>query len=668
MNNYLLAGSLRTSVPSFVRSLISRNGNHCLSRQSNITQSSVLRPFSMGMNRYFSTPVDKIRNIAIIAHVDHGKTTMVDALLRQSGALKSGVSERVMDSNVLEKERGITILAKNTSFSWKEYKINLVDTPGHGDFGGEVERVLSMVDSVILLVDSVEGVMTQTKFVLSKALKAKLKPIVVLNKMDRKDRVRVDEVENELFDLFCTLEANENQMSYPTLYASAREGWTIKKREDPRVDMSPLFESIIEAAPAPSIMKDSPEFRMLVTNIEPDPHLGRIVTGKILSGSIKPNMRLKVLNREGKQLEEGRVLKLISRVGMDKIHVDSADPGDIIGIAGFNLATVTCTLCDPSIQTAVSSVPIDPPVISITMSVNTSPIAGKEGTQCTFPQLKRRIDRELESNVAISIRENDKKESIDIYGRGEMQLGILLENMRREGYEFSISPPKVLYKFDKESPSIDSDSDEAAKSPKKLEPLEELTIDVDDEYSGIILEKLASRMGEMIDMKQTNGKTRITFLCPSRTIIGLRGELMTETRGSAVMNKIFHSYVPFKGKLETYTKGALISVADGVTTNYALMGLEARGTLFVGPGEKVYQGMIIGEHNKEGDLGVNPVKTKHVSNVRAVSKEETVKLSPKRAFSLEEAITFIKDDELLEITPQNIRFRKVHLDPSKRKN
>jgi len=600
--------------------------------------------------RYFSTPA--IRNVAIIAHVDHGKTTMVDELLKQSGSVDKLTSERVMDSNALEKERGITILAKATSFKWKDTKINLVDTPGHGDFGGEVERILSMVDGVVLLVDATEGPMAQTKFVLSKALKSQLKPIVVLNKMDRIDKVRVDEVETEIYELFDALEATPAQMNYPTLYSSARDGWAIRKRDEERVNMHPLFDTILSYVPPPPVSNES-RFSMLVTSIEPDEYLGRIVSGRIYSGGIKNGVKLHAMNRDGKTLEESKVLKIVARNGLQRVILEEAQAGDIVGLAGFSQASVTSTICDLGITQPLKSTPIDPPVLSITMTVNNSPLAGKEGTQCTFPTLKRRLDREVESNVSLQVKNSENREALEICGRGEMQLGILLENLRREGFEFAISPPKVITS--------------TGANGERLEPLEEVTIDVDEQYMGSLIEKMATRHGNFIDTKDVGAKKRLIFQAPSRGLVGFRNELITMTRGSAVYNHLFHSYVPYMGPMEAYKRGCLISRAEGVTTAYSLEQLEERGTLFVGPGTKVYAGMIIGECSREGDIDCNPVKTKQLSNVRTVQKDEFSRLTPPKTFSLEEAISYVKSDELLEITPKSIRLRKTQLDMSKRK-
>lgn len=586
--------------------------------------------------------VEKIRNVAIIAHVDHGKTTLVDELLKQSG--KQLNVERVMDSNVLEKERGITILSKYTSLLWKEIKINLLDTPGHGDFGGEVERIVNMVDGVVLLVDATEGVMPQTKYVLSKALKAGLQVIVVLNKMDRIEKIQCEEVENEIFDLFLSLGATDNQMDYPTLYASAKNGWALKNRTDPPMDMSPLFDAILSYIPPPSISVD-PRFSMLVSTMESDSFVGRILTGRVTSGTCKLGSPLHALDLEGKVVEEAKVFKILARNGLERFPLEIAKAGDIVGISGFSRATVTHTLCDPTITNPVKTHPIDPPVISIVFSVNNSPLAGREGKQCTFPTIKRRLEKEMESNVSLVIKQVAGREAMEVFGRGEMQLGILIENMRREGFEFSVFPPQVVFKQGEDG--------------RKLEPLEEVTVDVNTEYSGTVIQKLALRKAELLEMKEFQGKSRLIFHCTSRSLMGFRSELMTDTRGSAIFNHVFHSYVPYQGKLEVYKKGALISMADGIATAYALVSLEPRGILFIGPGAKVYAGMVIGECTREENLEVNPTKTKHVSNVRSVMKDDAIRLQPARIMSLEEAISYVRDDECLEITPENIRLRKI---------
>ncbi|EFA81168.1 elongation factor tu family protein [Heterostelium album PN500] len=600
--------------------------------------------------RSFSSSIEKIRNVAIIAHVDHGKTSLVDQLLRQSGTLKDEQTERVMDSNALEKERGITIMAKCTSLSYSNHKLNIVDTPGHGDFGGEVERVLSMVDGVVLLVDATEGPMAQTKFVLSKALQAGLRPIVVINKMDR-STIRVDEVESEIFDLFATLGANDDQLNYPTLYASARQGWAVKNRNDDQKGILPLLDTIIDYVKHPKVEVDKP-FSMLVTNLESDPFVGRIVTGKVYSGKVKIGTPLRVITNTGQLVEEGKVTKIFARRGVERLTLEEGEAGDIIGIAGFPTATVTNTVGDATVAEPIYAQPIDPPVLSMFFEVNNSPFAGKEGTQLTSLKIKQRLMKELESNVSMQVQFQGEG-AFEVKGRGELQLGILLENMRREGFEVAVSQPRVVFKKDPETGAT-------------LEPQEEVIIDVDAEYSGVVIEKLSKRKGDLIEMKQSMGKARLCFMVPSRGLIGLRSELINDTKGTGVFNHLFHSYIPHKGPMANMEKGALISMSEGVTSSFALSGLEDRGILFVGPAVPVYGGMIIGENSKLNDLDVNPVKTKHLTNMRTTVKEEGIRLSPPKVLKLEEAIACVKDDELIEITPKSIRLRKRELDIGKR--
>eukprot|EP01113_Clastostelium_recurvatum_P036999 TRINITY_DN5366_c0_g1_i1.p1 TRINITY_DN5366_c0_g1~~TRINITY_DN5366_c0_g1_i1.p1 ORF type:complete len:699 (-),score=235.40 TRINITY_DN5366_c0_g1_i1:59-2155(-) len=596
------------------------------------------------------TVASKYRNVAIIAHVDHGKTSLVDQLLKQSGSIKLESSERVMDSNQLEKERGITILAKCTSLQWGDHQLNIVDTPGHGDFGGEVERVLGMVDGVVLLVDATEGPMAQTKFVLSKALKAGLKPVVVLNKMDR-NTIRSDEVENEIFDLFAALEASDAQLDYPTLYASAREGWAIRGKTDERKGMNALFDTIISYVPPPTIVPGRP-FTMLATTLESDPFLGRIVTGKVYSGTVKAGMPLKVLDREGKMVEEGKVIKVLGRRGMDKVVLEEGTAGDIVGIAGFGKSFVTNSLVAPDITEAIPAQPIDPPVLAMTFSVNTSPLAGKEGSQITSTKLKARLYKELESNVSMTVEPaRGQGEAFEVKGRGELQMGILIENMRREGFEMSVSQPRVVFK--KEDREL-------------MEPIEEVTIDVDQEFSGGVMQKMMKRKADIIDMKQSAGKSRLVFRCPSRGLIGFRAELINDTRGTAVLNHLFSGYEPYKGQMEGLSKGAIVSLESGLATAYALETLQDRGVLFITPQTKVYQGMVIGEHSRDNDIDVNPAKSKALSNVRTVMKDDFIKLNAPRLISLETAIAAVKEDELIEVTPLSIRLRKREVDPGAR--
>lgn len=597
-----------------------------------------------------------MRNIAIIAHVDHGKTTLVDTMLRQSGTFRDNqvVAERAMDSNDLERERGITILAKCTSVEWKGARFNIVDTPGHADFGGEVERILDMVDSAIVLVDAAEGPLPQTKFVVGKALKIGLKPIVVINKADRPD-ARPMEVYNEVFDLFASLDATEEQLDFPVLFASGREGWAVKDLEkDPRESIAPLFDLIMEYVPAPKCDPYAP-FSFLVTAIENDPFVGRILTGKIHSGSIKVNSTVKALSRDGRTLENSRVSKILAFRGLKRVGLDEAKAGDIVAIAGMTKATVADTLCDVSVNDPIPAQPIDPPTLAMTFSINNSPLAGKDGDKVTSRVIWDRLAKEAEGNVALRISRTSSTDSFEVAGRGELQLGILIETMRREGFELSISRPRVLMQTD-------------PVSGKKLEPIEEVVIDVDEEYVGVVCEKMGERRAEMTDMRPSGGnKTRVTFLVPSRGLIGYHSQFLTDTCGTGVMNKLFHSYEPFKGAIPTRRVGVMISTDVGKAVPYALWKLEDRGPMFINPGEDVYEGMIIGEHTKGNDIEVNPVKTKHLTNIRAAGKDDAVTLIPPIKMSLEDALSYIQDDELVEVTPKTFRLRKTILDPVLRK-
>ena len=595
-----------------------------------------------------------IRNLAIIAHVDHGKTTLVDAMLRQSGTFRENqnVAERVMDSGDLEKERGITILAKCTSLIWDEKRLNIVDTPGHADFGGEVERILSMVDGVVLLVDSAEGPMPQTKFVTSKALQLGLKPIVVINKIDRSD-ARPDEVLDEVFELLLALGATEEQLDFKYVYASSRQGWAVRDLKDPQESLKPLFETICEEIP-PAKGGEGP-FSMLATTLSFDPYLGRILTGRIYSGTAKINMPVKVLSRDGQVIEQARLSKILSYRGIEKVPTDSAEAGDIVAIAGLEKATVADTICALELSTPIPSQPIDPPTLSMTFSVNDSPLAGKEGTKLTSRMIADRLTKEADVNVAIKIIESPDKDAFEVAGRGELQLGVLIETMRREGFELSISRPRVIYKTDEVT-------------GKKLEPIEEAMIDVDDEFSGVVMEKMGMRKGEMVDMKPSGGgKTRITFHIPSRGLIGYQGEFLTDTRGTGILSRSFHGYAPYKGAIEGRRNGALISNGTGTAVAYALWNLEDRGVMFVGPGTPIYEGMIMGEHNRDNDLEINPLRGKQLTNVRASGKDDAIRLTPARLFTLEQAIAYIESDELVEVTPKSIRLRKTFLDPNDRK-
>lgn len=595
------------------------------------------------------------RNIAIIAHVDHGKTTLIDAMLHQSGTFRENqqVETRVMDSNDLEKERGITILAKCTSIMWQDNKINVIDTPGHADFGGEVERVLSMADSALLLVDSAEGVMPQTKFVLAKALALGLKPIVVINKIDRND-ARPDEVLDEIFDLFVALDANEQQLDFPVLYAVGRDGWCVADLEkDEKKDLSPLFNLIIEHVTPPKFDLDAP-FSMLATLLDHNSYFGRMLTGRIYSGKAKNLMSFKALNLENNVVEQGRLTKLHVFRGVEKIPVDEAMAGDIVSIAGLEKASVSDTLCDMSINEAIKSTPIDPPTMSITIAVNDSPLAGSEGSKVTSRMIRDRLFSEAETNVAITIKESQNSDSFEVGGRGELQLGVLIENMRREGFELSVSRPKVLFKKDEHN--------------QILEPIEEVVVDVDDEHSGSVVEKLSSRKGELVEMKPSSGgKTRIIFNIPSRGLIGYQSEFLTDTKGSGVLNRIFNCYAPYKGELNNKRNGALIATDPGEAVAYALYNLQDRGILFVKPQQKIYAGMIVGENAKQGDLEVNVLKGKQLTNIRASGTDEAIRLSPPKLMNLEEMITYIDSDELVEVTPKSLRLRKKALDSNERK-
>lgn len=595
-----------------------------------------------------------LRNIAIIAHVDHGKTTLVDQLFRQSGTFRDNqrVEERAMDSNDLEKERGITILAKPTSIEWNGYRINIVDTPGHADFGAEVERILSMVDGVILLVDSSEGAMPQTKFVTGKALGLGLKPIVVVNKIDRPDG-RHAEVLDEVFDLFVSLDANDEQLDFPTLYASGRNGYASEDPDAREGTLTPLFEKIVEHVPAPEADVDGP-FKFLVTLLDRDNFLGRILTGKVQSGTVKLNDQIRALDSEGKVVETGRASKLLAFHGLDRVPVEMAKAGDIISIAGLTSATVANTIADPSVSEPLQAQPIDPPTLSMRFAVNDSPMAGREGTKVTSRMIRDRLAREAETNVAIRVTESADKDSFEVAGRGELQLGVVIETMRREGFELGISRPRVLFLEDENG--------------NKTEPYETVVIDVDDEFSGTVVEKMAIRKGEMTDMRPSGGgKIRITFVAPSRGLIGYHGEFLSDTRGTGIMNRLFDKYGPHKGKIEGRKNGVLISNGAGEAVAYALGPLEERGILFVGSGEPLYEGMIIGENAKPDDLEVNPMKSKQLTNFRSTGKDDAIRLTPPRVMTLEQAIAYIDDDEMVEVTPSSIRLRKAMLDPNERK-
>ena len=595
----------------------------------------------------------KLRNIAIIAHVDHGKTTLVDCLLRQSGAFRDNqrVAERVMDSNDLEKERGITIMAKATSIAWHDTRINIVDTPGHADFGGEVERILSMVDGAIVLVDAAEGPMPQTKFVVGKALKIGLKPIVAINKVDKPD-ARVTEVVNEVFDLFAALDATDEQLDFPILYGSAKQGWMAMAPEGPQDGMGPLFDLVVKHVPEPTIEEGG--FRMLGTLLEANPYLGRIVTGRIFAGSVKPNQSVKVLDRTGKVVEQGRVSKILAFRGIERTPIEEAEAGDIVAIAGLEKFNVADTMCEPSVTEPLQAQPIDPPTLSMTFLVNDSPLAGTEGDKVTTRVIRARLMKEAEGNVALKIADDTKSDGYIVSGRGELQLSILIEVMRREGFELGVSRPKVVY--------------QKAEDGSLLEPIEEVVIDVDEEHSGVVVQKMSERKADMIEMRPSGGnRLRIVFHAPTRGLIGYQGELLTDTKGTAIMNRLFYEYAAYKGDIVGRRNGVLISNDQGESVAYAMWKLEDRGPMMITPGIKVYRGMIIGEHSRENDLEINVLKGKQLTNIRAAGKDEAVRLTPPIQMTLEKALAYIEDDELVEVTPKSIRLRKTFLDPNERK-
>ncbi|MDI3335759.1 translational GTPase TypA [Defluviimonas aestuarii] len=597
-----------------------------------------------------------LRNIAIIAHVDHGKTTLVDELLKQSGTFRENqaTTERAMDSNDIERERGITILAKCTSVEHGSTRINIVDTPGHADFGGEVERILNMVDGVVLLVDAAEGPMPQTKFVTSKALALGLRPIVVLNKVDKPD-AEPDRALNEVFDLFANLGADDDQLDFPHLYASGRSGWADAELDGPRENLDALFDLIVRHVPAPRQIADAGKpFRMLATTLSADPFIGRILTGRVESGTLKVGETIKALSRKGERIEQFRVTKILAFRGLGQQPIEEAQAGDIVTLAGMAKATVADTLCDLSIDVPLPAQPIDPPTISVTFGINDSPLAGKDGNKVQSRVIRERLMKEAESNVAIKIEDTPGGEAFVVSGRGELQMGVLIENMRREGFELSISRPRVIFREE---------------NGQRLEPVEEVIVDVDDEYSGVVIEKLTGqRKGDLVEMKPAGvGKTRIVAHVPSRGLIGYHGQFLTDTRGTGVLNRIFHGWTPHKGPIEGRHVGVLISMENGVSVAYALWNLEDRGKLFIGAQEQVYEGMIIGEHSRDNDLEVNPLKGKKLTNVRASGTDEAVRLTPPVRMSLEEAIAYVQDDELVEVTPKIVRLRKRFLDPHERK-
>jgi GTP-binding protein len=594
-----------------------------------------------------------LRNVAIIAHVDHGKTTLIDKLLRAAGSFRAGqqVAERALDSNALERERGITILAKVTSLLWKDARINIVDTPGHADFGGEVERILNMVDGAILLVDAAEGPMPQTKFVLMKALAIGLKPIVVVNKVDRTD-AQPDVVLNAVFDLFAALDANDAQLDFPVLYGSAKEGWMAGDPAGPKESVAPLLDLVVKQVPPPAV-EDGP-FRMLATTLEADPFLGRLLTGRIRSGSVRAGQWLKALSRDGETIESFRVSKVLAFRGLERQGIGEGEAGDIVALAGLSRATVADTLADPAVETPIPAQPIDPPTLSMTFRINDGPLAGQEGDKVQSRVIRDRLFREAEGNVALKIAEGEDKESFEVAGRGELQLGILIETMRREGFELTIGKPRVVFR---ESQGGD-----------KLEPIEEAVIDVDEAFSGIVIETLSSRKGEIVEMRPSGaGRTRLRLRVPTRGLIGYQPELLSDTRGTAVMNRIFLDYEPFRGEIPGRRTGVLISNAQGEAVAYALFNLQERGPMMIDPGTRVYQGMIVGEHSRGNDLEVNVLKGKQLTNIRAAGKDENVLLTPPMKLSLERALSYIEEDGLVEVTPKSIRLRKAILDPHARK-
>ncbi len=596
----------------------------------------------------------ELRNIAIIAHVDHGKTTLIDSIMKQSGMFRDNekVSERLMDSGDLEKERGITILAKPTSIAWDNVRINIIDTPGHADFGGEVERVLGMTDGVILLIDAAEGPMPQTKFVLGKALAQGLKPIVIINKADRPDR-RPEEVLEEIFDLFIALDANEVQLDFPTLYASGKNGWCVKELEDPHENLNPLLDLIIKHVDAPKTNKDLP-FAMLVTLLSYDPYLGRCLIGRVEQGSAKVNDIVKAINLNGDKIENGRLTKLLKFEGIQKVPVEEVNPGDIICVAGLTKTSVADTICEISLETPMQSTPIDPPTMAVTITVNDSPFAGTEGKKVTSTVIRERLLAEDETNVAITFSESDNKDSFEIGGRGELQLGVLIETMRREGFELTVSRPKVLFKKDDNN--------------KIREPIEEVIIDVDEEYVSTVVDAMNKRKSEMQDMRSSGvGKTRLKFYAPSRGLIGYQSKFLTDTRGTGVLNRLFHSYAPYKGDISGRRNGALISTDTGKAVAFAIWKLQERGSMFVSHNTVVYKGMIVGEHSRDNDLEINVLKGKQLTNMRASGTDEAVTLVPPRIMSLEQMMAYINEDELLEVTPLNLRLRKKFLDYKDRK-
>jgi len=597
---------------------------------------------------------NNIRNITIIAHVDHGKTTMIDNLMKQSGSFRDNevVDERLMDSGELEKERGITILAKPASINWQNTRVNIIDTPGHRDFAAEVERVLSMADGALLLIDSAEGVMPQTKFVLAKALKQGLKPIVVINKLDKADQ-RANEVLDETFDLFVSLDANEEQLDFPVLYASGRSGWASKEVDGPRENLHPLLDLIIEHVKPAELDKTKP-FAMLSTLLYADSFLGRSLVGRISQGTAKANQPIKAINLKGEKVDEGKLTKIFRYEGTKKVPIEIGEAGDIVVIAGLEKANVADTICDPELNEPISATPIDPPTMSITISVNSSPLAGTEGKKLTSTQIRDRLVSEAQNNVGITFSQNTNVDSFVISGRGELMLEILLTQMRREGFEMTVSPPKVLFQ-----------KDEAG---NKLEPIEEITVDLDEEFSSKIIDSMNRRKGKLLDLKDTGkDKKRLVFHAPTRGLMGYTSRFLTLTKGTGVINRIFHGYGKFEGEMDGRKNGALISMSTGKAVAFAIFNLQARGEMFVTHNDPVYEGMIVGLTPKPGDMIINVMKGKQLTNMRTQGTDENVVLTPVRQMSIAEQLSMLNTDEALEITPKSLRLRKAILNPHERK-
>ncbi len=595
-----------------------------------------------------------IRNITIIAHVDHGKTTLIDNLMKQSGSFRENevVDERLMDSGELEKERGITILAKPASINWKDSRINIIDTPGHRDFAAEVERVLSMADGALLLIDSAEGVMPQTKFVLAKALKQGLKPIVVINKLDKADQ-RADEVLNETFDLFVSLDANEEQLDFPVIYASGRSGWASSEIDGPRENLNPLLDLVIDHVKPAEFDKSKP-FAMLSTLLYADSFLGRSLVGRISQGTAKANQQIKALNLDGEKVDEGRLTKIFRYEGTKKVPIEVGEAGDIVVIAGLEKANVADTICDTEVDIPIQATPIDPPTMSIKITVNSSPLAGTEGKKLTSTQIRERLVQEAQNNVGISFSENENKDSFEISGRGELMLEILLTQMRREGFEMTVSPPRVLFQKNENG--------------EKLEPIEEITMDLDEEFSSKVIDSMNKRKGKLIDLKDTGkNKKRLIFHAPTRGLMGYTSRFLTLTKGTGVINRIFHSYGKFEGDMEGRRNGALISMEQGKAVAFAIYNLQARGEMFVTHNDPVYSGMIVGLSPKPGDMIINVMKGKKLTNMRTQGTDENVVLTPVRKMSIAEQLSMLNSDEALEITPNSCRLRKAVLDPHERK-